>query len=89
MASSSDFARLWPGKRSSHQQRNSRKSTASCPRLHSCIVGAGSFWNTRYMQAALDHLQATGYPVQDSDLEHLSPIISAHIYLHGSHHLDL
>ncbi|GHO71770.1 hypothetical protein KSC_106620 [Ktedonobacter sp. SOSP1-52] len=41
------------------------------------------------MQAALDHLQATGYPVQDSNLEHLSPITSAHIHLHGSHHLDL
>jgi Tn3 transposase DDE domain len=41
------------------------------------------------MQAALDHLRATGYPVQDSDLEHLSPIASAHINMHGSHHLDL
>ena len=45
--------------------------------------------NTRYMQAALDHLRATGYPVQESDLEHLSPITSAHINLHGSHHFDL
>jgi hypothetical protein len=41
------------------------------------------------MQAALDHLRATGYPVQDSDLEHLSPIASAHINMHGSHHLDV
>ncbi len=41
------------------------------------------------MQAALDHLRASGYPVQDSDLEHLSPITSAHINVHGSHHLDL
>ncbi|HEX4206728.1 MAG TPA: Tn3 family transposase [Ktedonobacteraceae bacterium] len=46
-------------------------------------------WNTRYIQAALDHLQATGYPVQESNLEHLSPITSAHINLHSSHHLDL
>jgi len=41
------------------------------------------------MEAALNHLRASGYPVQDSDLEHLSPITSAHINLHGSHHLDL
>ncbi|WP_420795872.1 hypothetical protein [Ktedonobacter racemifer] len=34
-------------------------------------------------------MRASGYPVQDSDLEHLSPITSAHINLHGSHHLDL
>src|SRR6266567_4287435 len=27
----------------------------------------------RYMQAALDHLRATGYSVLESDLEHLSP----------------
>jgi len=41
------------------------------------------------MQAALDHLRATHYPVLESDLEHLSPILSGHINLHGSHHFDL
>jgi hypothetical protein len=41
------------------------------------------------MQVALDHLRATGYPVLESDLEHLSPIVSAHINLHGSHHFEL
>jgi hypothetical protein len=41
------------------------------------------------MEAALNYLRASGYPVQGSDLEHLSPITSAHINLHGSHHLDL
>jgi hypothetical protein len=41
------------------------------------------------MQAALDHLRVTGYPVLESDLEHLSPITSGHINLHGSHHCDL
>jgi hypothetical protein len=45
--------------------------------------------NHCYMQAALDHLRATGYPIQESDLEHLSPITSGHINLHGSHHFDL
>jgi len=26
---------------------------------------------------------------QENDLEHLSPIVSGHINLHGSHHFDL
>jgi TnpA family transposase len=64
----------------------SQLNRATCLSLLLNIIAA---WNTRYMQAALDHLRATGYPVQDSDLEHLSPITSAHINLHGSHHLDL
>ncbi len=41
------------------------------------------------MQAALDHLRATGYLALESDLEHLSPILSGHINLYGSHHFDL
>ena len=64
----------------------SQLNRATCLSLLLNIIAA---WNTRYMQAALDYLRATGYPVQDSDLEHLSPITSAHINLHGSHHLDL
>jgi hypothetical protein len=40
------------------------------------------------MQAALDHLRATGYPIHEDDLRHLSPILSGHINLHGSHHFD-
>jgi TnpA family transposase len=64
----------------------SQLNRATCLSLLLNIIAA---WNTRYMQAALDHLRDKGYPVQDSDLEHLSPITSAHINLHGSHHLDL
>src|SRR5258708_31689917 len=64
----------------------SQLNRATCLSLLLNIIAA---WNTRYMQAALDHLRTTGYPVQESDLEHLSPITSAHINLHGSHHLDL
>jgi len=64
----------------------SQLNRATCLSLLLNIIAA---WNTRYMQAALDHLRATGYPVQESDLEHLSPITSAHINVHGSHHLDL
>ncbi len=64
----------------------SQLNRATCLSLLLNVIAA---WNTRYMQAALDHLRATGYPVQESDLEHLSPITSAHINLHGSHHFDL
>ncbi len=46
-------------------------------------------WNTRYMQAALDHLRAAGYSVLESDLEQLSSILLGHINLHGAHHFDV
>jgi TnpA family transposase len=64
----------------------SQLNRATCLSL---LLNVIATWNTRYMQAALDHLHATGYPVQESDLEHLSPILSGHINLHGSHHFDL
>jgi hypothetical protein len=54
----------------------------------SLILPLLAVWNTRYMQAALDHLRAEGYPVLEQDLEHLSPLLSGHINLHGSHHFD-
>jgi hypothetical protein len=64
----------------------SHLNRATCLSLLRNIIAV---WNTRYMEAALDHLRDKEYPVQESDLEHLSPITSAHINLHGSHHLDL
>lgn len=64
----------------------SQLNRATCLSL---LLNVIAVWNTRYMQAALDHLRATEYPVLESDLEHLSPILSAHINLHGSHHFDL
>jgi Tn3 transposase DDE domain len=65
----------------------SQLNRATCLSL---LLNVIAVWNTRYMQAALDHLCATGYPVMESDLEHLSPILSGHINLHGgSHHFDL
>lgn len=45
-------------------------------------------WNTRYLQAAWDYLRTEEYPLQNDDLTHLSPILSGHIHLHGSHHFD-
>ncbi len=64
----------------------SQLNRATCLSL---LLNVIAVWNTRYMQAALDHLRATGYPVLESDLEHLSPIVSGHINLHGSHHFDM
>ena len=40
-------------------------------------------WNTRYMEAALDHLRATGFDVRDEDVQRLTPLIWEHIELHG------
>ena len=64
----------------------SQLNRATCLSL---LLNVIAVWNTRYMQAALDHLRATHYPVLKSDLEHLSPILSGHINLHRSHHFDL
>jgi TnpA family transposase len=64
----------------------SQLNRATCLSL---LLNVIAVWNTRYMQAALDHLRATEYPILASDLEHLSPILSGHINLHGSHHFDL
>lgn len=55
----------------------------------SLLLNVIAVWNTRYMQAALEHLRGNGYVVRSSDLAHLSPVISAHILLHGTHHFDL
>jgi TnpA family transposase len=63
----------------------SQVNRATCLSL---LVNVIAVWNTRYMQAALEHLRLAGYPVRDEDLSHLSPILSGHINLHGSHHFD-
>lgn len=64
----------------------SQLNRATCLSL---LLNVIAVWSTRYMQAGLDHLRADGYAVLDSDLEHLSPVLSGHILLHGSHHFDL
>lgn len=63
----------------------SQLNRATCLSL---LINVLAVWNTRYLQAALDHLRAEGYPVLERDLEHLSPLLSGHINLHGSHHFD-
>lgn len=40
-------------------------------------------WNTRYIDAALQALREQGYPVADDDAARLSPLIDAHLNVHG------
>lgn len=40
-------------------------------------------WQTRYMQAALDHLSAGGYPVDPADVGRLTPLGHPTINLDG------
>ena len=54
----------------------SQLNRATCLSL---LLNVIAVWNTKYMQAVLDHLRATHYPVLESDLEHLSPILSGPI----------
>ena len=47
------------------------------------VVNIIVLWNTRYMEAALDHLRATGFDVREEDVRRLTPLIWEHIELHG------
>ncbi len=53
------------------------------------MINAIVVWDTRHMSAALEHLRSRGHEVDETDLEHLSPLLSEHINLHGSYHFDL
>ncbi len=47
------------------------------------VVNAVTLWNSRYMDRAVGHLRDLGQVVDDGDLERISPLIHAHIELHG------
>jgi len=64
----------------------SQLNRATCMSL---IINAIVVWNTRYMMDALEHLRLQGYPVNDSDLQHVTPLLWEHITFHGSYHFDL
>jgi TnpA family transposase len=55
----------------------------------SLLVNTIVVWNTRYMEAVLEHLRAQGEAVNEKDLAYLSPLLWEHINLHGSYHFDL
>jgi TnpA family transposase len=46
-----------------------------------CIV----LWNTVYMNAAIEHLRASGYPVLDADVARLSPFLRRHLEVLGNY----
>ena len=47
------------------------------------VLNAVVLWNTQYMDAALDELRASGYPVLDEDVARLSPLLFGHINFLG------
>jgi Tn3 transposase DDE domain len=53
------------------------------------IIHAIVVWISRYVMVALDHLRRTDFPVNDSDLKPIAPLIWEHINVHGSYHFDL
>src|SRR5207244_8290931 len=68
------------------REYESQLNRATCMSL---IINAIVVWNTRYMMKALAHLRQKGYPIQEADLAHLSPVLWEHITFHGSYHFDL
>ena len=53
------------------------------------VVNALILWTTRYMDAALDHLRATGADVKKEDLARLSPLSHKHFNMLGRYHFAL
>lgn len=51
------------------------------------VVNMVVLWNTRYMNAAIEHLKSTGFDVRDEDIERLSPLVSHHINFRGRYHM--
>jgi TnpA family transposase len=53
------------------------------------VVNALILWTTRYMNAALNHLRASGYVVDPDDEKRLSPLGSKHFHVQGRYHFTL
>lgn len=47
------------------------------------VLNAVVLWNTRYTDAALARRRADGHPPSDADAARLSPLIDAHLNVHG------
>lgn len=45
------------------------------------VLNAIVLWNTRYLDAAVDHLRSQGVEIEQADLSRLSPLIHGHINL--------
>jgi TnpA family transposase len=53
------------------------------------VVNAIALWNSRYMQAALEMVEAIGDKVIEEDVGRLSPLKFAHINMLGRYHFEL
>jgi TnpA family transposase len=53
------------------------------------VVNALVLWNTRYMDAALDHLRSKGEEVRAEDIARLSPLADSHFNVLGRYHFTL
>ena len=53
------------------------------------LTNAVITWNTVYMKEIIDQLQEEGYPVQESDIGHLSPARFRHINQYGRYVFDV
>ena len=53
------------------------------------VLNAVILWNTRYMDAALDHLRSEGLDVKDEDVARLSPLGDKHINVQGRYHFTI
>jgi len=47
------------------------------------VLNAVVLWNTRYTDAALTRLREQGHPVLEADAARLSPLVDAHLNVHG------
>ena len=47
------------------------------------VLNAVVLWNTRYTDAALNALREQGHPVLEADAARLSPLVDAHLNVHG------
>ena len=59
---------------------------ASCLNL---VTNAVFAWNTVYMAAAIDQLQAENYSLSETDIVHLSPARHEHINPYGKYQFDV
>ncbi|MDQ2727291.1 MAG: transposase [Actinomycetota bacterium] len=50
------------------------------------VLNAIVLWNTRYLDVALEQLRRDNHPVEQSDVQRLSPLIHDHINLLGRYH---
>jgi hypothetical protein len=53
------------------------------------VVNVLVLWSTRYINAALERLDATGLPVEGADIERLSPLGFGNVNLHGRYSFSL